>query len=155
MSQTVDQLLATAKGAALDEVKIVLATSKTGFLTAFRDFLVPADLIELDGAFDLALRAKLGQLGALSPNEADDFADQYEASLNAIETIGDRYEIVGKAKAGVLLRSFAHQVISGFAAVAGAVFQGAMTVFLGPIGTIVGGGANAGLQHVVSYFLGD
>lgn len=150
-----DQLIKTAKDEGFKQVQLVLATSKTGFLAAWRDFLVPADLIELDAAFDLALKAKLAQLGSLTPDGAQDCADVYEASLNTIETIGNRYEIVGKAKAGALVRSFAHSAISGAVAVAGAVMQAALTVFLGPLGAMLGAGGNAGLQHVVSYFLGS
>lgn len=153
MSVTTEKMLAAAKSASAGEFQLVMAQSKIGFLDAFRGFVNPGDLIELDAAFSLALKAKLGHLMAQTDNEAEDFADEYEASMNTIETIGDRYEIGLKARAGKFVRSFAHNVISAAAAVTGAVLQAGLGVVLGPLGTLIGAGGNVGLQHVVSYFL--
>lgn len=150
-----DALLATAKDAVVKQATTVVAQGKQDFLATFGSYLQPGDLLAIGSAFDKAAEAKIGQFLAKTPEAAQEQADIYEACLDTIETIGDDYEIVGKAKAGVLIRSVAHQVISGVFAVAGAVMQAALGVVVPGVGSLIGAGLNAGIQHVVSYFLED
>lgn len=155
MSTVTQELLDVAKTASLDQAKLVLATSKKGFVDAFREWIDAKDLVLLDELYEGALRAKARQFLAGSTDAAAIAADEYEASLNSIDALFLRYEIVGKAKLGALARSMAHQIISGVFAVGGAVLQAGLGVVLPGLGSLIGAGLNAGLQHVVAYFLED
>ncbi len=72
-----------------------------------------------------------------------------------MEAIFVDYEVVGKAKLGVLARAFAHQVIAGAFAVAGAVIQAGLGILVPGLGSLAGAGLNVGMQHVVAWFMGD
>jgi hypothetical protein len=150
-----DELLAAARSASVDQLKLVLSSSKKGFLDTFSSFIKPEDLARLDELFERAFKAKVAHFAAKTPEQAQEQIDIYEASMETIETIGDDYEIVGKAKAGAIVRSFAHQVIAGAFAIAGAVLQAGLGILVPGIGALIGAGANVGIQHVVDYFLGD
>lgn len=145
-------MIAAAKSSAVSQASNIVAQGKSQIMTLFGSFIKKEDLVALDDLFNKALLAKVGQFSAHTAEEAVDFADQYEAHMESVETIGNQYEIVGKAKAGVLVRSIMHSVISGFFAVAGAVLQVGLGMVFPVVGTFVGAGLNQGIQHVVAYF---
>lgn len=155
MSEATDKMIATAKTQASSAAVSIISNAKQSFLDLFGSFVTANDLIALDKLFTQAALAKGLQYAATSKQEADEYADEYDAYMDQIETVGDKYLIVGKAKAGVLIRSVAHQIISGFFAVAGAVLQAGLAVVLPGVGSLVGAAANAGIQHVVAHFLGE
>ncbi len=154
MSDTTDTLIANAKLAASDQVVQIIGSAKSTFLGLFGDFISAADITRIEGLFTKAAIAKAAQFAANTPGAAQEAADEYDTYMDTIETIGDEYLILGKAKAGVLVRSVVHEIISGFFAVAGGVLQAGLGIVLPGVGSLIGAGANAGLQHVVSYFLG-
>lgn len=152
---TGQQILAAAKTAAVGQVSSLIASSKASFLETFGSFFSVADLKSVEMLFTRAAIAKAGEFAAATPEEAQEYADEYDAYLDEMETIGDQYLIVGKSKAGALVRPLAHQAIAGIFAVMGAVLQAGLGIVVPGIGSLVGAGLNAGLQHVVSHFLGD
>lgn len=147
--------LAAIQKATLEQSQPVLAATKKSFLDTFSGFVSTEDMIDLDQMFSAALSSKARQFLAPTLDEAAAAAREYEASLDAMATIGTQCEIVGKAKIGKFVRSFAHNLISGAFAVLGAGVQAAISLaFPIPIaGGILGAGVNSGLQHVVAYFL--
>lgn len=154
MSEIAQTLLDTAKAAATEQTKKIVASGRVAFVASFGNFLSKEDLTRAAALFDQAAGAKVTQIGGdlKTVREAEDI---YNSSLEQLETIGDRYLIVGEAKAGVLIRSFAHQVIAGAVAVAGAVLQAGLGIVLPGVGSLLGAGINTGLVHVVNYFLED
>lgn len=152
MSTLTNEVIATAKSAAIAQVQPQIDQAKTSFLALFGSFLKPEDLKTVALLFDKAVLAKVGQFSAATNEEATEYSDEYEGYLQTVETIGDRYEIVGKAKAGVWLRNLMHNLISGFFAVAGAVLQVGLGVFVPVAGSFIGAALNQGLQHVVAYY---
>lgn len=155
MSAATDALVAKAKSAGTDEALKVVAQMRGEFISAFAGFITAEDLLKLDELLVKAIKYKAAQFTASTDKEAQEAVDEYEGVLETIETIGDQYEIIAKAKAGKLVRSLAHALISGAFAVGGAVLQVGMGILVPGIGSLVGAGVNAGLQHAVSYFMGD
>ncbi len=155
MSETTDTMIAAAKTASTDQVAKIVTGAKASFLEMFRGFFSKEDLDVVDELFTKAALAKAKQFTAATTDDAEEAVEEYETYMETIETIGDQYYVVGKAKAGVLVRSIAHQIISGFFAVAGAVIQAGLGIVIPGVGSLVGAGLNAGLQHVVAYFQGD
>lgn len=147
-------MVETAKQSTISQVSILVDSGKKAFLESFGSFLNPMDLARISALFDDAYQVKAKQFTASTKETAQDYADQYEAYMSSIQTIGDEYYIVGSAKVGILARSMAHQVIAGAFAVAGAVLQVGLGVLFPGVGSLVGAGLNAGLQHVVAHFLG-
>lgn len=155
MSEENQALLDVAKTATAEQIQKVIAAGKTQFVDLFKGVVSKDDLEFLVELFDRAHAAKAAHFGATTPEQSADLEDEYQAYMDAIETLADKYLIVGKAKLGVLARSLAHQIISGAFAVGGAVLQAALTAAIPGVGALVGAGVNAGLQHLVAYFLGD
>ncbi len=152
MSAASEVMLATAKSSTVTQAANLVAQGKTQFMALFGTFIKGEDLLKIEGYYNKALLAKIGQFSAHTTDEAIEYADQYEAAMESVETIGNAYEIVGKAKAGVFVRGFLHALISGFFAVGGAVLQVGLGVALPGVGSFIGAGLNQGLQHVVAYF---
>lgn len=148
------EMLDTAKSETSTKIMEVATTARRQFLDLFGSFLSTDDLTHVDDLFTKSVHAKVGSYMASSLEEASEFTDIYESYMETIETIGDKYMIVGKAKAGVLLRSVAHQIISGIFAVAGAVLQAGLSILIPGVGNLLGAAANAGLQHVVAWAQG-
>lgn len=148
-------LIDAAKTATLDQLGKILTSTKASFLTTFRDFVKPTDLARVEWLLEAASAAKVAQFSAGTPEEAQDLADEYDAYMRGIETIGNKYVIQGEARAGLLLRSTAHLLIAGFFAVAGGVLQVGLGIAIPGVGSLVGAGLNVGLQKVVAHFLGD
>ncbi len=152
MSAATDAMIGAAKAQALVQAQALVANGRSSLLEQLASFVQKEDLVELESLFDKAVAAKAGQFTASTNEQAQEFADEYESYMETAETIGDRYVIVGKAKAGVWIRHMMHQVISGFFAVAGAVLQVGLGIAVPVAGTFAGAALNQGLQHVVAYF---
>lgn len=146
-------LLKSAVDAAQPAVLQVITASRAKFLGLFGSWVADTDFARLEELFVAAAHARAGQFCASTPQEARDFEETYEASLDSLETLGYAFEIVGKAKAGVFVRSVAHQLIAGAFAVGGAVLQAGLGILLPGVGLLLGAGANAGIQHVVAAYL--
>jgi hypothetical protein len=148
-------ILKAAIDAAEPQIQIIIDEGRKEFIALFGNYVKVEDCKRLEELFINAAKARAGQFTAQTAEQAADFEDEYEAALESIETIGDAYEIVGKAKAGVFARHMAHMLIAGAFAVAGSVLQVGLGIVIPGLGVFVGAAVNAGVQHVVSAYLGD
>lgn len=153
MSAVTQAGLDAFRSASSDEARKAAAVGKKALLDGLRDVVSTDDLVTVERCFELGLAAKVRSYVAANEHDAREASDEVEANLDAVEELVLRYEIVGKATVARLARSLMHQAISGAFAVGGAVLQAALATLF-PGGGLVGAGINAGVQHVVAWFLG-
>src|SRR5262249_40505568 len=101
---TASILLSQAKGAGQEQSLKILNQMRQEFVAAFGSFLVVTDLHLLDDLLVQATLAKVREYSSDTEKQAREARETYEACLESMETIGDKYEIVGGAKAGKLMK---------------------------------------------------